>query len=71
MTYYNADATDLFLFALSKFFDIKIVIFKSDERKCWTEDLMENDDFNKETFHFVKTLSQHIDPVVHIPTQDT
>ena len=29
MTYYNADTTDLFLFALVNFFDIVIVIFKS------------------------------------------
>ena len=29
MTYYNADTTDLFLFALVNFFDIIIVIFKS------------------------------------------
>ena len=29
MTYYNADTTDLFLFALVNFFDIIIVILKS------------------------------------------
>ena len=29
MTYYNADTTNLFLFALVNFFDIIIVIFKS------------------------------------------
>ena len=29
MTYYNTDTTDLFLFALVNFFDIIIVIFKS------------------------------------------
>ena len=34
MTYYNADITDLFLFALGNFFDINIVIFKSNEREC-------------------------------------
>ena len=32
MTYYNADATDLFLFAFGNFFVIKIVIFKSNEK---------------------------------------
>ena len=30
-----------------------------------------NDDCNRETVYFVKTLSQYIDPVVPIPTQDT
>ena len=69
MTYYNADTTD-FLFALGNFFDISIVIFKSNERECWAEDLMKNYVCNRETVYFVKTLSQHIDPVVPIPTQD-
>ena len=71
MTYYNADTTDLFLFALGNFFDVNIVIFKSNERECWAEDLKKNDGCNRETVYFVKTLSQHIDPVVPIPTQDT
>ena len=71
MTYYNADTTDLFLFALDNFFDISIVIFKSNERECWAENLMKNDGCKRETVYFVKTLSQHIDPVVPIPTQDT
>ena len=71
MTYYNADITDLFLFALGNFFDINIVIFKSNERECWVDYLMKNDGCNRETVYFVKTVSQHIDPVVPIPTQDT
>ena len=55
MTYYNADATDLFLFALGNFFDINIVIVKSNEREYLAEDLMKNDGCNRETVHFVKT----------------
>ena len=39
MTYYSADTTDLLLFALGNFFGIKIIIFKSNERECWAEDL--------------------------------
>ena len=39
MTYYNADTTDLLLFVLGNFFCINIVIFKSNERECWAEDL--------------------------------
>ena len=42
MTYYNADTADLSLFALGNFFDIDIVIFKSNERECWAEYLMKN-----------------------------
>ena len=34
MTYYNADIIDLFLFVLGNFFDINIVIFKSNKREC-------------------------------------
>ena len=55
MTYYNADTTDLFLFALGNFFDVNIVIFKSNERECWAEDLKKNDGCNRETVYFVKT----------------
>ena len=70
MTYYNTDTTDLFLFALANFFDINIVIFKSNEKECWDEDLVKNDGCNREaSVHFVKTLSQHVGPVVLISTQ--
>ena len=73
MTYYNANTSDLFLFALGNFFDINIVIFKSNERECWAEDLMKNDGCNRKTVYFVQTqtLSQHIDLVVPICTQGT
>ena len=54
MTYYNADANDLSLFALGNFFDINIVIVKSNEREYSAEDLMKNDGCNRETV-FVKT----------------
>ena len=70
MTYYNADTTDLFLFALGNSFVINIVIFKLNERECWAENVMKTDGCNRETVYFVKTLSQHIDPAVPIPTQD-
>ena len=53
MTYYNADTTDLLLFVLGNFFCINIVIFKSNERECWAEDLMKNDGCNRKTVYFV------------------
>ena len=71
MTYYNTDTTDLFLFTFANFFDINIVIFKSNERECWAEDLVKNDGCSRETIHFVQTLSQYIGPVLLMPTQDT
>ena len=71
MTYYNTDTTDLFLFTFGNFFDINTAIFKSNERECWAEDLMKNNGCNKETIHFVKTLSWHIDLAVLMPTKDT
>ena len=37
ITYYSADTTDLFSFALGNFFNINIVIFKSNERECLAE----------------------------------
>ena len=57
MTYYNADTADLLLFALGNFFDIDIAIFKSNERECWAEYLMKNNGCNRNTIHFVETLS--------------
>ena len=57
MTYYNADTADLFLFARDNFFNIDIVIFKSNEIEGWAEDLMKNNGCNRNTIHFVKTLS--------------
>ena len=57
MTYYNADTADLFLFARDNFFNIDIVIFKSNEIEGWAEDLMKNNGCNRSTIHFVKTLS--------------
>ena len=71
MTLYNADTTDLFLFVLGNVFDINIFILKLNERECWVEDLMKNHGCDRETIHFVKTMSQHIDLVAPIPTQDT
>ena len=68
MTFYNADTTDLFLFVLGNVFDINIFILKLNERECWVEDLMKNHGCDRETIHFVKTMSQHIDLVAPIPT---
>ena len=53
MTYTTQIPPDLFLFALGNFFDINMVIFKSNERECWAEDLMKNDGCNRETVYFV------------------
>ena len=71
MTYYNADTNDLFLFAIGNFSNINIIILKSNERECWGENLTKNNGCNRETIHFDKTLTQLIDPVVSIPTQNT
>ena len=63
--YYNADATDLFLFALGNVFDINIVIFRLNERECWAEDLM------MAAIEKLSILFQNIDPIVPILTQHT
>ena len=55
LTYYNADTTDLFVFALDNFFDINIVILKSVKENVGLRILKKNDGCIRETVHFVKT----------------
>ena len=64
MEYYNINTVDLFLYALSDVFQVDALIIKSNTEGCWFEDLTGNNNENQKKLYFVKTLSQHIDPVV-------
>ena len=62
MTNYNEDTTDLYLFALANSFDLSLAVVKSNDKTCWIESLVEKDE-NRTKIFFLKTLSQHIDPI--------
>ena len=64
MQYYNINSVDLFLYALSNVFQVDVLVIKSNTEDCWFEDLTDNNNENRKKLYFVKTLSQHIDPVV-------
>ena len=64
MEYYNINTVDLFLYALSNVFQVDVLVIKSNTENCWFEDLTGNNTENRKKLYFVKTLSQHIDPVV-------
>ena len=64
MEYYNINTVDLFLYALSNAFQVDILVIKSNTEDCWFENLTGNNTENRKKLYFVKSLSQHIDPVV-------
>ena len=64
MEYYNINTVDLFLYTLSNVFQVDVLVIKSNTEDCWFEDLTGNSTENRKKLYFVKTLSQHIDPVV-------
>ena len=61
LTYYNESTSDLFLAALGNAYKVNIIVFQSDEKRCWISD---NTNSYSTTLHFARILSPHIDPVV-------
>ena len=72
LTCYNESTSDLFLAALGSAYKVNIIIFQSDEKRCWICDLSENTNSYSTTLYFSRTLSPHIDPVVKLaePMED-
>ena len=72
LTCYNESTSDLFLAALGNVYKVNIIIFQSDEKRCWICDLSENTNSYSTTLYFSRTLSPHIDPVVKLaePMED-
>ena len=64
LTYFNESTSDLFLAALGNACKVNIIVFLSDEKRCWICDLSGNTNLYWTTLHFTRTLSPHIDPVV-------
>ena len=61
---YNKNTTDLFLDALGNSYNVNIIVIKSDGNSSWIEDITPNNGGKKKTLYFVKTLEEHIDPIL-------
>ena len=42
LTYFNESTSDLFLAALENAYKVNIIVFLSDEKRCWICDLSDN-----------------------------
>ena len=54
----------MFLAALGNVYKVNIIVFQSDEKRCWICNLTGNTNSYSTTLHLVRTLSAHIDPAV-------
>ena len=66
---YNENTTDLFLHALGNSYNVNIIVIKSDRNSSWIEDITPNDGGENKTLYFVKTLPEHIDPILSCTPQ--
>ena len=66
---YNENTTDLFLHALCNSYNQNIIVTKSDRNSSWIEDITPNDGGKNKTLYFVKTLSEHRDPILSCTPQ--
>ena len=64
LKFYESDTTDLFLAALRDAFKVNVIVFQSDDAKCWVANLSNEENPFKETLYFARSLSLHIDPVI-------
>ena len=64
LKFYDSDMTDLFLSALGDAFEVNVIVFQSDDAKCWVVNLSNKENPFKETLYFARSLSLHIDPVI-------
>ena len=56
--------TDLFLSALEDAFKVNIIVFQSNEAKCWVVNLSNEENPFNDILYFARSLSLHIDPVI-------
>ena len=61
---YNKNTTDLFLHALGNSYNVNVIVIRSDRNSSWIEDITPNDGGRYKTLYFVKTLSEHTDPIL-------
>ena len=64
LAYYNNNTADLFLVALGNAYKVNILVFQSNEQKCWIYDLNNNEHSFSCTLYFARRLSPHLDSIV-------
>ena len=64
LKFYDSDTTNLFLSALGDAFKVNVIVFQSDDAKCWVVNLSNEEGPFKEALYFARSLSLHIDPVI-------
>ena len=70
LRYNNLDTSDFFLIVFDKACDANIVVYKSNSEKCWITDYTNEELASKVTLYFAKTLSEHIDPILTVPSSN-
>ena len=66
LAYYDKDIADLFLDALGMAYKVNIIVFRSNLTKCYILDQSNPANLFEHTLHFVRTESEHVDPVLPI-----
>ena len=64
LKFYDSNMTNLFLSALGDAFKVNVIVFQSDDAKCWVVNLSNKENPFKETLYFARSLPLHIDPVI-------
>ena len=64
LKFYGSDTTDLFLSALGDALKVNVIVFQSDDAKCWVVTLSNEENPFAETLYFARSLSLRIDPVI-------
>ena len=69
LEHYNENTNDLFLHVFGNSYNVTRIVIKSDRNSSWIEGITPNDGGENKTLCFVKTLSEHIDPILSCTPQ--
>ena len=64
LKFQGSDTTDLFLSVLGDALKVNVIVFQSDDAKCWVVTLSNEENPFAETLYFARSLSLRIDPVI-------
>ena len=57
--------------ALGNAFQINVILFQSNAKKCWTTDLTDEKNLFRITLYFARSSSLHLDPIVPVQIDDS
>ena len=66
LKYSGTDSRDIYLIALVKSYTVNIIILRCDVEKCWENKFLDINLSDKNILYFVRSLSNHVDPVLPI-----